>query len=101
MDKVSFIGSSSANFFGWKGGKDCLKPFINEVFPLHFDKDPKTSLEALVNFTSPVLVSGRDNTDAEIGLYAILDPALIYSWKRFHVLRQQIWLQGPFPHHEF
>ena len=26
---------------------------------------------------SPVLVSGRDNTDAEIGLYATLDPALI------------------------
>lgn len=28
--------------------------------------------------TSPVLFSGRDNTDAEIGLYATLDPARIY-----------------------
>lgn len=35
-------------------------------------------ISIITAITSPVLASGRDNTDAEIGLYATLDPARIY-----------------------
>lgn len=39
-------------------------------------------LNSIITITSPVLASGRDNTDAEIGLYVTLDPARIYQGKK-------------------
>lgn len=43
---------------------------------------------------SPVLVSGRDNTDAEIGLYATLDPARIRAGVRASLAQANIFLPG-------
>lgn len=74
-------------FWGKRTKRIPLKPLINEdlccfFFVFILIKTIRLTwechLNSIITITSPVLASGRDNTDAEIGLYVTLDPARIY-----------------------